>query len=760
VETPENPSRIENVSRRGFLKGIASAGALVLGVRFAPRLLAYADRAPRFRTHADRAMLHPSVFIGLDSDGTVYIVAHRSEMGTGIRTSLPLVVADEMDADWTRVRLEQAIGDWRYGGQDTDGSHSIRDFFEVMRQAGGSARLMLIEAAAARWSVPAAQCRTGLHEVIHQPSGRKLAYGALAAAASKLQVPRKEALRLKSRNEWRYIGKPHKSYDLDAICTGEAAYGIDARVEGMVYASVIHPPVLGGRIKSLDNKDALKVSGVRQIVTIDPFKPPAAFQPLGGVAVIADHTWAAFQGSKKVKVEWDHGPNAVYNSAQYKKDLLETVHAPGRAARVAGDVEAEFKKAGHIFEADYYVPHLAHAPMEPPAAVADYRDGRVVIWTCTQNPQAVQDIVSDQLKIPRDNVICHVTLLGGGFGRKSKPDYVAEAAILSKKLGRPVKVVWSREDDIKFGYYHTVSAMYLKAALGADGRPTAWLQRSVFPPIGSTFRTGDRYGSADDLSLGWTDLPYDIPNLRVENGPANAHVRIGWLRSVGNIYHAFAVQSFSDELAHQAGRDPVEYLLQLIGPPRVVDLKGVKYPNYNAAYSAYPIDTGRMRRVIEIAAEKSRWGRRRMGKGAGMGIAVHRSFLTYVATVVEVEIDGRGGLVIPHVHTAVDAGLISNPEFARAQFEGAAVFGASLARTGEITATNGAIDQSNFYDYPVARMPEAPVHTDVYLAESDGPPAGVGEPGVPPFAPALCNAIFAATGKRIRELPLSKHPLV
>jgi isoquinoline 1-oxidoreductase beta subunit len=759
VEVPDNSPRIENVSRRGFLKGALSAGALVLGVRFAPRLMAREAKIPGFRTHADRATLHPSVFVGLDSDGAVYIVAHRSEMGTGIRTSLPIVVADEMDADWSRVRLEQAIGDWRYGGQDTDGSHSIRDFFEVMRQAGATARLMLIEAAAAQWNVPASDCATGLHEVIHPPSGRKLGYGALAEAASKLPVPHKDALRLKSRNEWRYIGKPHKSYDLEAICTGRAGYGIDARVEGMVYASVIHPPVLGGRIKSFNAKDALQVRGVRNVVTIDPFTPPAAFQPLGGIAVIADNTWAAFQGRKKIKVEWENGPNAVYNSAQYKKDLFETVHAPGRAARNTGDVDAEFKKGGRIVEADYYVPHLAHAPMEPPAAVADYRDGRVLVWTCTQNPQAVQDIVSDQLKIPRDSVICHVTLLGGGFGRKSKPDYVAEAAVLSKKLGRPVKVVWSREDDIKFGYYHTVSAMYLKAALGADGRPTAWLQRSVFPPIGSTFRVGERYSSADGLGLGWTDIPYDIPNLRVENGPANAHVRIGWLRSVGNIYHAFAVQSFSDELAHQAGRDPVEYLLQLIGPARIVDLKGVDYPNYNAPYSKYPIDTGRMRRVIEIAAEKSGWGRRKMGQGAGMGIAVHRSFLTYVATVVEVEVDGRGSIRIPHVYTAVDAGFISNPEFARAQFEGAAVFGASLARTGEITATNGAIDQSNFYDYPVARMPEAPMHTDVYLVESDAPPAGIGEPGVPPFAPALCNAIFTATGKRIRELPLSKHPL-
>jgi isoquinoline 1-oxidoreductase subunit beta len=748
---------IENVSRRGFLKGVLSTGALVLSVHLFPTGANAVTSTGK--TRADRSTLHPSAFVGVASDGTVYIVAHRSEMGTGIRTSLPLVVADELDADWKLVKVEQAIGDWRYGGQDTDGSHSIRDFFDVMRQAGGTARLMLIEAAAVQWKVPPGECETGLHEVIHRETGRKLGYGALAAAASKLPVPRKEMLRLKTKSQWRYIGKGHPSYDLTALCTGKAVYGMDARMEGMVYAAVMHPPVVGGKVKSYDDKEALKIKGVRQVVPIEPFKPPAAFQPLGGLAVIADNTWAAFQGRKKLSVVWDHGPNAVYNSAQYKKELFETVRATGKVARNAGDVDAEFKKGGRVIEAEYYVPHLAHAPMEPPVAVAEFRDGKVTAWTCTQNPQAVQDIVAEQLKIPRDNVTCHVTLLGGGFGRKSKPDYVAEAAVLSKKVGRPVKVVWSREDDIKFGYYHTVSAMYMKAAIDANGKPTAWLQRSVFPPIASTFKVGERYGNADDLSLGWTDIPYDIPNLRVENGPAKAYVRIGWLRSVGNIYHAFAVQSFSDELAHAAGRDPLDYLLELIGPPRIVDLKGTDYPNYSASYSAYPIDTGRLRRVVQIAGEKAGWGKLKMGKGSGMGIAVHRSFVTYVATVVEVEVDDHGKLKIPHVHTAVDAGLVANPEFARAQFEGAAVFGTSLARTGEITATNGTIDQSNFYDYPVARMPEAPRRTDVYLLDSDAPPGGIGEPGVPPFVPALCNAVFAATGKRVRELPLSKHQL-
>jgi isoquinoline 1-oxidoreductase subunit beta len=747
---------ILNVSRRGFLKTVVSSGALVLGVHFLPDSL-WAQGISADGTHADRASLHPSAFVGIDSDGTVYIVAHRSEMGTGIRTSLPMVVADELDAEWTRVRLEQAIGDPRYGGQDTDGSHSVRDFFDVMRQAGGAARLMLIRAAASRWRVSANECETAPHTVIHRPTGRKLGYGAIAAAASRLAVPRREELRLKKRNSWRYIGKGVPSYDLTALCTGKAVYGMDARMDGMVYAAVAHPPVLGGKVKSFDDKQTLKVAGVREVVPIRPFTPPHYFQPLGGLAVIADNTWAAFAGRKKLEVTWDNGPNQVYNSAQFRKQLSETVRAAGKVVRSEGDVDAEFQKNSKMLEAEYYVPHLAHASMEPPVAVAEYRDGKVTAWTSTQSPQDVQYTIASELKIPRENVICHVTLLGGGFGRKSKPDYVAEAAVLSKKLGRPVKVVWSREDDIKFDYYHTAAAMYLKAALDKAGKPTAWLQRSVFPPIGSTFKIDDRYGSADELGQGWTDLPFDVPNLRAENCPAKAYVRIGWLRSVANIYHAFGVQSFANELAHAAGGDPVEYLLELIGPPRILNLKNTDYENYGASYAEFPVDTGRLRRVVELAAQRAGWGKRRMGKGSGLGIAAHRSFVTYVATVVEVEVSDDGKVTIPQVHTAVDAGLVVNPEFVRAQFEGAAVFATSLARTGEITATNGAIDQSNFHDYRVARITEAPRHTDVYLVDSGAPPGGVGEPGVPPFAPALCNAIHAATGKRVRELPLSRH---
>src|SRR6266403_1171172 len=653
-------STIENVSRRKFLAGgVVVAGALVLGVRYYPKLLSGAT-SPR-NTNADHAKLNPSVYLGIDPDGTVWIVASRSEMGTTSRTTLPLIVADELAADWKRVKIEQAIGDSRYGDQNTDGSHSIRSFYDAMREAGATARFMLIQAAAQQWGVPAAECETDLNMVVHRSTNRSAGYGELATAAAKLPLPKKEELKLKPKSAWRYVGKGQVSYDLEALVTGRAIYGMDARMEGMVYASVEHPPVLGGKVKSYDDKESLKVAGVRQTVPIDPFQQAPAFQPLGGIAVIADSTWAAFQGRKKLNIAWDNGPNETYNSDAYKSELRETSHNPCKVVRNIGDADAVFAKGGKVFEADYYVPLLAHASMEPMVALAEFKDGKATLWAPTQNPQAVQDIVSKELGISKEDVVCQVTLLGGGFGRKSKPDYVAEAAVLSKKVGQPVKVVWTREDDIKFDYYNAVASMYMKAAFGAKGKPIAWLQRSVFPPIPSIFDVNTVYGDPAHLQQGWTDIPYDLPNLRIENGPARAHVRIGWLRSVANIYHAFAIQSFTDELAHAAGRDPLDYLLDLIGNPRSIDFKGVEYPNYGASMDAYPWETGRLRRVTEMVAEKSGWGKRKRGKGTGFGIAAHRSFLTYVATVVEVEVNEHGEVRIPRADAGLDSGLGVNP---------------------------------------------------------------------------------------------------
>ena len=569
-------SKYVEPGRREFLKGLLGAGALVLSIRWAPQTVLAAATDPATADAASpnppmaNAPLHPNVYLAIDTDGTVYIIAHRSEMGSGSKTALPRIVADELDADWARVKIVQATGDEKYGDQDTDGSHSVRSFFDTLREAGGTARLMLVRAAAAQWNKPVTECHTELHQVIHTPSGKKLGYGELAASAAKLEVPKKEDVKLKSRTEWRYIGKGTPNYDLKDMCDGKAVYGQDTRMEGMLYASVAHPPVFGSTAKTVDDKAALGVAGVKQTASIEGFKPPVGYQTLGGVAVLADNTWAAMQGKKKLKIEWEKSPHSVYNSDAYKKELQETARKPGKVVRENGNVDAIFAKNNKIVEAEYYAPLLAHASMEPPAALAVFRDGKVEVWAPTQNPQGAKDAIASATGLKKEDVTVNVTLLGGGFGRKSFPDFAIEAAVLAKKTSKPVKVVWSREDDIQFDTYHSVAAMYMKAALGADGKPEAWLQRTVFPPIGSTFDPKNNYSAADELGLGFTDVPFALPNHRAENGPAAGHVRIGWLRSVANIYHAFAVHSFADELAHAAGRDSLDYLLQLLGPDRTI----------------------------------------------------------------------------------------------------------------------------------------------------------------------------------------------
>jgi isoquinoline 1-oxidoreductase beta subunit len=757
---------VTNVSRRQFLGGVFSTGAFVLAARVLPESAWAQTPVPLFRTKADQSSLNPSVYLGIEPDGTVFIVTHRSEMGTGIRTTLPMVAADELDADWGRCRIEQGVGDPRYGDQNTDGSRSVRDFYDAFRRAGASARTMLVSAAAAQWNVPAAQCVARNHEVVHEASGRRLAFGALVPAAAKLTVPKPEELQFKPKTAWRMVGKDTATYDQKDIVTGKAQFGLDVYRDGMVYATIEHPPVLGGTAKSVDDKAALAVKGVQQTVALDTFKPPHLFQPLGGVAVIADSTWAAIKGRRSLKVEWNDGAHAGFDSEAFKQEMLATVKQTGKVCRDLGNVDAEFaasaKAGGKVLEAIYFTPMAAHASMEPPAAVAEFNGGKATIWAPTQNPQAVQEAVSAALGIKKEDVICHVTLLGGGFGRKSKPDYAAEAAVLARKLGKPVKVIWTREDDIRFDYYHTTAAVYHKATVDSRGKPTAWLHRSVFPPIASTFVPGAREPLSFELDLGLTDLPFDIPNIRAENGPADAHVRIGWFRAVSNNFHAFAAHSFADEMAQAARRDSLEFQLDLLGPGKVLDLKaqGVNYSNYGAPYDKYPIDTRRLRRVLEMAGEKSGWGKRKAGGGWGMGIAAHRSFNSYVASVVEVEVDSRGQFKVPWIHQVVDAGVIVNPDRVRSQMEGAAVMAVGLARTGEITAKGGRIAQSNFHDFQLARMNDAPFQVDVHFVDSDAPPTGVGEPGLPPVLSALSNAIFAATGKRVRDLPLSKTKLV
>jgi len=748
---------IENVSRRHFLGTTLSTGAFVLAAQVLPKSAFAQD--PGVRTRAQAAALNPSVYLGIETDGRIYIITHRSEMGTGIRTSLPLVAADELDADWSFVTIEQGLGDTKYGDQNTDGSRSIRDFYDAFRRAGAAARSMLVQAAAARWKVPASEITIQNSILIHAKSNRRLAFATVVPEAAKLPVPKDEDLKFKNKADWNFVGKEREIYDLRDITTGKAQFGLDTVREGMVFASIEHPPVVGASVKSVDDSAARAVKGVRQTVTLPAPKPPLMFQSLGGVAVIADNTWAAFKGRKALKIEWNEpANNAGFESEAYKKQLVATVSKSQKVVRNLGNVDAEFAKGGKVIEATYTTPMLAHAAMEPPAAVAEFKNGKVEVWTSTQNPQAAQETVAAALGIDKKDVTCHVTLLGGGFGRKSKPDFAAEAAVLSKQLGKPVKVVWNREDDLRHDFYHAAAAVYHKAVLGPNGLPTALLHRSAFQPIASTFAGDVEYPLPFELDLALTDAPYDVANIRAENGPARANVRIGWFRAVTNNFHFFALGSFMDELAHAAGKDPLEFLLASLGPGKVLDLKaqGVEYSNYGAPYDKYPIDTRRLRKVLEVAGEKSGWAKLKSGNGKGYGIAAHRSFNTYVASVVHVEMDGRGGFRVPRIDQVVDCGTAINPDRVRSQMEGAAVMGVGLARTGEITALNGRIQQSNFDRFQVARMTDAPYQVNVHFVESGALPTGVGEPGLPPVIAALGNALYAATGKRARELPLSK----
>ncbi len=754
--------RITNVSRRGLLKGAAATGGLVLAAQFAGvrgMLAAYPTGATAM---PNGVVSDPKIFIKIGSDGIVSIVAHRAEMGNGAaRTALPMIVADELDADWARVRVVQSPGDEKtYGNQDTDGSRSVRHFIQPMRQCGAAARQMLETAAARKWGVDVGEVQAQLHEVVHKPSGRKLGYGELAQEAAALPVPEADKIKLKEPSAFRYMGKGTvRISDLTDITTGKAIYGQDVMLPGMKFAVVARPPVVGGKVASVDSAAAMKVAGVEKIVTLAPTPAPAKFAPLGGVAVIAKNTWAALKGREALKITWDDGPNKVYDSKAYRAQLEAAVKKPGKIERNEGDVDAALASAAKVITAEYYAPHIAHATMEPPAATARMEGGKWEVWAPVQSPGGARDDIAKALGIKPEEMVVHTTLLGGGFGRKSKCDFAIEAALLSKEMGgAPVKVVWTREDDIRHGFYHTVTAERFEAGLDAGNKVIAWRHRSAAPSFMSNFVPDPKHPGDIELGMGWVDTPFNVPNMRMESGEAQSHVRVGWFRSVNNVAHAWSIQSFIAELAHELGRDPKDFLLEMIGPARIVDpRKSVTTPlwDYGEPFETYPIDTARLRRVTELAAQQAGWGKQ-LPKGQGLGIAAHRSFVSYIATVVHVVVDDRGQFSIPRVDTAIDCGYCVHPERVRSQIEGAAVMGLTLAKYGEITFKDGAVEQSNFHDYQLVRINESPIDTRVHIVEHgiDVPAAGVGEPGVPPFAPALCNAIFAATGKRLRRLPI------
>ncbi|WP_445945418.1 molybdopterin cofactor-binding domain-containing protein [Shewanella sp.] len=756
---------VENISRRDVLKLFGAAGG---GLALGASGLSWSPMALAQDKHGTL-----NLFIAIGEDDKVYLTCHRSEMGQGIRTGIPQVLADELEADWDKIVVVQGLADKRYGSQNTDGSRSIRKHFHKMRQMGAMARTMLEQAAADHWQVAIEHVKAKGHRVylldglgvnksaldasadIESLGGKSLSYGELAIAASALALPEPDSVRLKPASEFTHIGKSRTIVDMDAMIEGKAVYGYDIRMNGLMHASIMRPPVLGSDIASLDEREAHKIAGVVDIVRLDVPKGAPLFHPLGGVAVIATNTWSAIEGRKALKVTWTQAPNDSHDSDAYLAELVTRVGLPGKTVRHIGpDVSAWPESRTH--KAVYTLPYLTHGMMEPPVATANVTNKECELWASTQTPQSTQQNVAAALGFEEDQVKVNVTLLGGGFGRKSKPDFSVEAALLSQKLKRPVKVCWSREDEIQHGYYHAISAQLYQAKFDKDNKVVAFLARSGFPSISSTFAEGVDEPSAGELDLGFTDVPLVVESLRLESVKATAHTRIGWMRSVCNIQHGFGIGSFVDELAHKAKIPCIEMWRQLLGPARIETFKdqGFKYSNYGEEQSDHPIDVGRYHRLLDDMQAKLKL-EPELKAGQGWGFAIHRSFASYVAVATLVEVKDNQLRVLKSI-AMIDAGLVVNPDRVKSQTEGAIIFGLSLAMMGEISFKEGKVVQSNFHDYPMLRISQSP-EISVFLIESDAKPAGVGEPGVPPVAPSLTNAIFAACGLRVRDLPVSKQ---
>lgn len=751
-------SAVKLLNRRQFmsLTGIAG-GSLILGSTLG------SIPASEAKTRSSKAIsdIELGAFVTINDNGDVDIICHRAEMGQGILSSVPQIIAEEMGADWSRVTAVLGKGDSKYGDQNTGGSASIRVHHDHIRQMGAIARELLLEAASKQFNAPKNELSIENHQVSHVASKRVAEFGSLAKAASLLPIPDVETLSFKKIENYQIVGKDVDLQGLENIVKGKATYAQDIQLPNMLIASIERPPVVGGKVTSFDATEAKKVKGVVDVIQLRDRSFPVNVKPVSGVAVLANNTWAAIEGRKKLTVEWEHGANANHNSESYSKDLVKKVQSKGKDVRVEGDVYAHKFDAKRTIEATYTVPYHHHMSMETPAATAHIDGDNVTIWSGTQAPQWGKREVMEELGLDpskdSEKVDFNMTLMGGAFGRKSKNDFTTEAVELAKATGRPVKVIWSREDDVKHGFYHSTAANYLKAELTIDNRSDNWIQRVVAPPIAWIFNDKTTHLTDGDMSLGFADIPFDIKNLSCETPEVTTHVRTGWLRSVGNINNAFALGSFVDELANKANIPTQQMWLNLLGEDRTFDAKieGFEgYTNYsNKDKKAYDVQISRYKRVLNELVKKSGAGAK-TDENEGWGISLANSFNSYAAAATKVRVIDEKVEVL-EMHTAIDCGLVITPDRVRSQMEGAMIMGLSMAMESEITVKDGAIVQNNFYDYPVSRMNQVP-DLHVHLIESSDAPGGVGEPGLPPILPSITNAIFHASGIRIRDLPVKK----
>jgi isoquinoline 1-oxidoreductase subunit beta len=729
-----------NLDRRSFLKVTAVAsGGFMLGFYKRPQLYAQAPAAA--------PALTPNAFIRIAPDNTITIMARAPEIGQGVRTSLPMLIAEELDADWSKVKVEQAdLDEDLYGPQWAGGSMSTPTAWGPLRRIGAAGRAVLIAAAGDQWSVPASECTTEPSRVLHIPSGKSATYGELADRASKLAAPPLDKLQLKDPKNYHIIGTSKAGVDNRAIVTGKATFGIDVQLPGMVHAVIHKCPVFGGTVKSANIDEIKKLPGIRNAFAIESTLSNATVLPTEaglepGIAIIADSWWQAQQARKSLKVDWDFGSGQSQSTDAFARRAAELLkQPPANKVREYGDLDAAFKSAAKVVEADYAYPFLAHGTLEPQGTTASWKDGKLEMWTTSQTPRQGVSLVSKQLDIPVNSIQVHLVRAGGGFGRRLMNDYMLEAAYLAKKLGVPVKLTWAREDDITHDAYRSGGFMNLKGALDANGKVTAWRQHLAAYGEGDNFATAALV-NADEFPSGL------VPNYGLYRTAMPLRLRTGWLRAPRANALCWVGQAFLDELAAAAGRDPLDLQLEILSATPVP-----KQPNENFDQSFNP---SRLKGVLELVAEKSNWRQRKTEKGRGMGLAAYYCHLGYFAEVADVSVDAQNRVTVNHVWAAGDVGSqIINPRAAENQCYGGIIEG--LSHMGqEITLTEGRVDQTNFHQHPLIRMRQIP-KIEVFFRQTEFSPTGLGEQTMPPLIPAVTNAIFAATGKRVRTLPLKR----